>query len=325
MGKLKQKYKMKTIKQTPPFTIQVEPTEGCNLGCKFCGLRGMRKNGTKPWKFMTIETAERIASETERVGWKAKIVFAVHGEPILNPNFKEIVKVFRKHLPKAILHMYTNGIWFGEKTDPDKEFNELFDAGMDDVLVDCYTNSGIKFIDKLDAKQNIVILEPGVPFYTMKHERRILLMPSLQSDDKNKATRRLANHAGAAFPLDKSFNNKRCAMPFREMSVRWDGWVTICCDDFRGAYRIGNINQMKIDEIWNHPRFQVARIMLYNYNRNFAPCDGCTNISPRVGFLPDPSGHETLPEITDEIEKLAKSVFKQEGYLAEIVKRPWDE
>lgn len=32
----------KKIVQQPPFTVLIEPTEGCNLGCSFCGLRGMR-------------------------------------------------------------------------------------------------------------------------------------------------------------------------------------------------------------------------------------------------------------------------------------------
>ena len=30
-------------RQEAPFTILIEPTEGCNLGCSFCGLRGMRE------------------------------------------------------------------------------------------------------------------------------------------------------------------------------------------------------------------------------------------------------------------------------------------
>lgn len=29
--------------QERPFSIQVEFTEGCNRGCGFCGLRGMRE------------------------------------------------------------------------------------------------------------------------------------------------------------------------------------------------------------------------------------------------------------------------------------------
>lgn len=74
----------KKIVQQAPFTVLVEPTEGCNLGCSFCGLRGMREKGTKPWNFMSIKTAKRIASEIAKAGWRSKIVFAQHGEPTLN-------------------------------------------------------------------------------------------------------------------------------------------------------------------------------------------------------------------------------------------------
>lgn len=311
--------------QTPPFTINIEPTEGCNLGCSFCGLHGMRKKGTKPWKFMTVETAERIASEIQRVGWNAKIVFANHGEPTLNPDLIQIITIFREKLPKAIFHMYTNGIVLSNSKHPNKDVKAIFEAGINNILIDCYSEKSFEFIERINH-DNVVVLEPGVEYYTKKREQRILLVPSIVTDNKNHATRRLANHAGAAAPLDRSFNNKRCAMPFRELTFRWDGNVALCCDDFRGAYPIANIYDMNIEDIWNHPRFEAARIMLYNYDRNFNPCDGCTNMSVRVGFLPDPSGKESLPAITDKVRKLAQSVHKENGYLSDIiVKRPWEE
>ena len=87
---------LKEIVQQAPFTVLIEPTEGCNLGCSFCGLRGIREKGTKPWKYMSIETAERIASEIANAGWNAKLVFAQHGEPTLNPKLFEIIATFRK-------------------------------------------------------------------------------------------------------------------------------------------------------------------------------------------------------------------------------------
>lgn len=76
------------IKQQAPFTVIVEPTEDCNLGCDFCGLRGMREHGTTPFFFMSLETAERIASEVARAGWTSKVVFANHGEPTVNQKSK---------------------------------------------------------------------------------------------------------------------------------------------------------------------------------------------------------------------------------------------
>ena len=113
-------------------------------------------------------------------------------------------------------------------------------------------------------------------------------------------------------------------MPFREMAFRYDGNVSLCCDDFRGEYPIGNIHDRGIVDLWNDERFQAARIMLYNYSRSFRPCCGCTNVSMRVGLLPDSSGKETLPKITPEVRKLAQSVAKENKPLAPIVRRKWE-
>lgn len=312
------------IVQQPPFTVLIEPTEGCNLGCSFCGLRGMREKGTKPWNYMKTELAERIASEIARVGWRSKIVFAQHGEPTLNPNFLKIVKIFRKHLPEAIFHIYTNGYAINRAERPEEYLDKMFDAGLNNIIVDCYSEDGDwNFINKIDREAyNVVVYDKGVPIYTQSKKRRIVLMPPIKFD--NKITRRLANHCGAAAPLDNSYNEKRCAMPFRELAFRYDGNVSLCCDDFRGEYPIANINDIGIDELWNHERFQAARIMLYNYSRDFRPCRGCTNISMRVGFLPDAQGQETLPEITDKVRKLAQSVSNDGPLSKIIVRRKWE-
>lgn len=315
---------MKKIVQQPPFTVVIEPTEGCNLGCSFCGLHGMRERGTKPWNFMTVNLAERIAKEIARVGWKSKIVFANHGEPTLNPNLFRIISIFRKYLPNNIFHIFTNGYGIKHSEDAKDYIDRLFAAGINNIILECYSENGDWNVIKTfpEGKYNIVSYINKVPLYTNNKRHRILLLPPIQKDSK--ITRRLANHCGAAFPLDNSFNNKRCAMPFRELAIRYDGNVALCCDDFRGEYPIENIKNMPIEEIWNHPRFQAARIMLYNYNRDFRPCRGCTNISVRVGFLPDVQGRESLPGITPEIKKIAQE-NSQNGPLSKIiVKRNWE-
>lgn len=314
---------MKIVQQAP-FTVLIEPTEGCNIGCSFCGLRGMRQNGTKPWKFMKTDLAERIASEIEKAGWNSKIVFAQHGEPTLNPDLIKIISIFRKHLKNNIFHMYTNGYAINRAKNTEEYLDKLFGAGLNNIIVDCYSEKGDwNFVDKINREAyNVTLYDKKVPLYSSSHKIRILLLPPIKFD--NKITRKLANHCGAAAPLDYSYNNKRCAMPFRELAFRHDGNVSLCCDDFRGEYPIANIKDMDIVSLWNHERFQAARIMLYNHSRDFRPCRGCTNISMRVGFLPDSSGKETLPEITDKVKKIAQSVSNDGPLSKIIVRRKWE-
>lgn len=316
--------KLKLKPQAPPFTIQIETSEFCNLRCSFCGTRGMK---VQPTNLMTVQTAQRIADEIARVGWMSKIAFGMHGEPTFNPMFLTIVREIRKRLPRTTMHVFTNGYGIMHSADPADYIMQMAEAGINNVILDHYSPTGdaAKVVAMFD---DVVELKAGIPLFSTGLGFRVLSVPPIDLDNKNKSTRRLANHCGAAAPLDKTFNNKRCTMPFRELSIRWDGNVALCCDDFRGEYPIANVNDMPIDELWNHERFQAARIMLYNYSRDFKPCDGCTNISSRVGFLPDPQGQEMLPDIMTpdgkEARKIVNKVSKVEKPLAEIVKRPWE-
>lgn len=317
-------------KQQPPYTIQIEPTEGCNLGCSFCGLQGMKHNGKTPWKFMTVETAQEIARKVAREKWTAKFIFAMHGEPTLNKNLFDIIAVFRKALPNNIFHIISNGCGFVHTAGmtPTDFCRKLFDAGINHILLDNYSPQGdwSKVVTDVGGTFPVLYLgQDKTPMFRSDKGRDIIVLPSIETT-KISFVRNLKNHCGAAFPLDNSFNNRRCAVPFRELSFRYDGSVAICCDDFRGQYFVGNIRDYKsVEELWNNERFQAARVMLYNAQRSFSPCKGCTSVSMRVGLLPDKLGKDTLEPVSEEIDLFTQAIGK-EGYLAQtIVKRPWEE
>lgn len=320
---------MENYRQQPPYTIQIEPTEGCNLGCSFCGLQGMKHNGKTPWNFMTIDTAAEIARKIAYAHWTAKIIFAMHGEPTLNKNLFEIISTFRTYLPNNIFHIISNGRGFVHTAGitPTEYCRKLFDVGINHILLDNYSPDGdwSKVIADVGDKFTVRYLgQEKTPMFRSDKGRDIIVLPSIETT-KISLVRNLKNHCGAAFPLDDSFNDKRCAVPFREMSFRYDGNVAICCDDFRGRYFIGNIKDYaKIDDLWNNERFQAARVMLYNAQRSFSPCKGCTSVSMRVGLLPDKLGKDTLEPISEEIDLFTQAVG-EEGYLSRtIVKRPWE-
>lgn len=303
--------------QDPPFSIQVELTEGCNRGCDFCGLRGMRKKGTEPWYFMTKETATRIADEITRVGWHSRIIFSMHGEPSLNKNWLRIIRLFRKKLPKSVFSVMTNGYWINRQLEADNDaaevLKEISAAGLNDLIIDMYTSNddGHKIMSELDSKGiGYKVLSKGTPLYSNTHTKfRVLFNPPIQTDEGAAINRHLCNHCGAAAPLDFSYEGKRCARPFRELTFRYDGSVALCCNDFRGQYPIGNIMATSIDELWQSKRFQAARILLYAGERSaFVPCKGCNALSHRIGLLPDLKGQQKMPEVTDKIRTFAALV-----------------
>lgn len=322
-------------KQDPPYSIQVELNEGCNLGCNFCGLHGMRENGTKPWKRMKRDTAQRIIEEIKRVGWHSRIIFSMHGEPTLNPNVVKIIAMFRKAFPTTVMSMMSNGYGivhgFGDISTEQtisERVGKLMEAGLNDLIIDYYSAKGdAKTIeDALKGSEfKIEHLAPKVPLYSPRAGHfRVLFNPPIQKEGA--INRHLCNHCGAAGPLDMSYQGKRCARPFRELSIRYDGSVAICCNDFRGEYPIGNIMDQSIEDIWYSKRFEAARILLYAGQRSFKPCLGCNALSHRVGLLPDGRGKQDMPEATEKILQYAKKVSEDNKHLCDtIYKRPWEE
>lgn len=290
----------------------------------------MKHNGKTPWKFMTVETAQEIARKVAREKWTAKFIFAMRGEPTLNKNLFDIIAVFRKALPNNIFHIISNGCGFVHTAGmtPTDFCRKLFDAGINHILLDNYSPQGdwSKVVTDVGGTFPVLYLgQDKTPMFRSDKGRDIIVLPSIETT-KISFVRNLKNHCGAAFPLDNSFNNRRCAVPFRELSFRYDGSVAICCDDFRGQYFVGNIRDYKsVEELWNNERFQAARVMLYNAQRSFSPCKGCTSVSMRVGLLPDKLGKDTLEPVSEEIDLFTQAIGK-EGYLAQtIVKRPWEE
>lgn len=306
--------------QEPPFAIQVELVEGCNLFCSFCGINGIRSK-VGNYKFMTQQTASRLAHRILEAKWNCRIEIAMHGEPTANPDWINMVGIFRTILPKHQLMMTTNGLLLTPENIP-----EAFENGLNILAIDNYGNT-----DKYDW-----IKELGLTVYNYPQEpdgnphRRqkkgvsfISLVQDIAGASKGTHSS-MNNHCGSGAPLNDKAQGKRCAKPFREISVRWDGSVASCCNDFRGLINCGSIHTMTLMDIWTSARFEAVRKYVYNGLRTIPPCKGCDATSYRVGCLPDKLGKHSYPLPTQEDEDLLIEALYDRP-LATINKRPWED
>lgn len=307
-------------KQPPPFTIKVELTEGCNLYCKFCGIRGIR-TGPGNFKFMEVKTAARIAQGIQRNGWSSKIEFTMRGEPLMNPDYMQIFRIFRQYLPETPMSVFTNG---GPLV---KHCTEKIDKLLNIINVlalDDYEYAGfVRQIKKKYKGKHQFKIYPDEPVYKKRKSKEHVMVIVPDIGKGKVSTRHLNNMCMTAGPPDYSCINKICALPFREMVIRWNGKVDLCCQDWRMLYIIGNIWFEPINEIWNDGRMWAARNKLFHKQRDFAPCFGCNKISYRIGLLPDVMAQYTCKFPSKLDERVIKRVLKV-GPQTEVVKRPWE-
>ena len=307
------------MKQQQPFSIQVELAEGCNLFCSFCGIRGIR-SGPGGYKPMSIETAETIAEEIHKLGWNSRIEFAMHGEPTVNSSYNEIIRIFREKLPDNQLTMLTNGLLL--KGNPEKQIPKLFSHGLNILSIDDYGQ-------RLEGiKEKFAYLEYPKDKSASPHKRwpkrsqKIVFIQDINTASSGGHSK-LINHCGCAKPPLRRPLQKRCTKPFREISIRWDGNVTICCNDFRGYYKCGNVVEDGLEEVWQGRPFVVARKLLYYRDRSFYPCSICDCTSFRVGLLPDRNGKEDLSLPTDEDRQIAVEASQSLPYTEPVLRR-WE-
>jgi hypothetical protein len=313
-------------KQEPPFTIKVELTEGCCLACEFCGINGIKTDG---FNYLPLSRAIHIAKLIRKTGWNSKIEFTMRGEPTLNPELIDIIKTFRKHLPDTQLMITSNGGGLLKTA----KLVGLFDAGLNILALDDYEHAD--FVPKIrEAFVKEKVSEAGINWFEYPKDK---ISPNKRYPSGTKmivaiedigstgsvGSRKLSNHCGAAAPKVKTMA-KRCARPFRELIIRWDGHVLLCCNDWRGEMSMAHIDGASdLIKVWNNKVFKSARKLLYAKDRGFRPCVGCNNISFRVGFLPDKMGKETLPAPTEADRKCVAEATAG-CPLTEPVKRPWE-
>lgn len=307
-------------RQHPPYAVQVELTQGCNLGCSFCGINALGYQKLARGKdLMSLETARSLAGQLKSLRWNPRIEFAMHGEPTLNPQAAAIIKEFRRALPKCYIMMTSNG--GGLLTRPVDGIEELFAAGLNTLALDDYES--VKIVPRLLAAyaakgREKIVHYPDDPTGNphSRHTGRLLSIVKDISVATKGTHSSLNNHAGSAAPLNDRGVGKRCAKPFRELAVRWDGSVALCCNDWPGLYRCGNILKEGVDAIWQGEAFVAARQMLIAGRREFAPCKGCDAMSTRVGLLPDPRGNEALPPVDASTAKAIKKALAKGPYTS---------
>lgn len=280
-----------------PWSVQVELAEGCTRLCSFCGLNAIR-NGPGAFKFMTVANAQTIATRLSRFVPRARIEFAMHGEPLANPRHAEILSAFRAALPDAQIQVTTNGGPLRGKMAV--KLDAIFSSGANFVVIDTYRperDALLKEIARLPAHLRVVDFyrewAPRKLSPYMRHhpplQRTVVVLDDLEARSGEVASRTIKNQGGnspARAPL-KEPRKLTCTNPFREMVVLWSGAVQICCDDWSKEYPCGNLIDEDAETIWEGSRFEAARAMLQARERGFGPCAACDQgAGARSGLLP---------------------------------------
>jgi radical SAM protein with 4Fe4S-binding SPASM domain len=256
-----------------PPSVQIEPTNLCNLRCVTCpGARSRAPRG-----YMDTGFFERIVSEAAEIGVK-RIHLFLRGEPTLHPKIFEMIAFIKSR--GVPLHLTTNGTtltpercalllgtgvdWADQVTvsflGHSKENHQATMRGIDHDLVVANITELVRLRKELRVNGPVIetILnappqtqhegEDFVRFWTGKVDHARLGDFSLEFQEY-----------GREDAVESVQRTSPCNAIFERLLVFWNGQVPQCNGDFDGQRMLGDLNTDSITDLWNCERLQEAR------------------------------------------------------------------
>ena len=273
-----------------PAHLKIELTNYCNLACTFCPHEQMERSVG----FMKTDLFKRIVDSS--VHHVEFVYLHFMGESLVHPKIFDMIRYARSKGIRAGLS--TNASFLDEK-----RARGLLTSNIDFLIIsfeganpDTYEEVRLKGSYK-ETLQNIQ------SFYRLKREipngvaSAVQMIHTSESDEEVEGFRgqwpegviikKIKNWGGQMPELtaSKSVQNhlSPCALPWKELSVLWDGTLTLCANTYDREVVLGHLDEESLEEVWNGPKMQeIRRRHVARQVKGIPVCETC----PRYSFAP---------------------------------------
>lgn len=300
------RYTKKAIQWGMPFTISIEPTTNCNLGCPECasGLKIFSRNTGN----ISIELYEQMIHQLHSN--LLYLYFYFQGEPYLHPQFLSLVRLAKS---KNIYTVTSTNAHFLTA----RKAKETVESGLDRIIISIdgttqevyenYRRGGTleKVIEgtkqlvhyKKELKSNtphiiiqFLVVKPnehqidsvyelaknlGVDEVKLKtaqvydYAQGNELIPSIA-----KYSRYKKNESGEYSIKNKLLNH--CWKLWHSSVITWDGLVVPCCFDKDATHTLGDLKITPFREIWHNQQYMNFRSSILKARSEIDICTNCT-------------------------------------------------
>ena len=286
-----------------PYSLFIDPCNFCNFRCKFCAMQSSGEEFAFKKQLLPLERLKKVVDDLCDFPDRLRILrLAAAGEPLLHPEFIEMVRYIKEKHVTDFLETVTNG----SKLNP--ALNQaLADSGIDRIRISVeatspegyYEMTGVKidfdqFVanikdlhDRCEGRCEVYVKTMDAATETKEKEERFYRLFEMCCDKIQ------IEHVIPGWPgwskLEEEFDLQMvglrgqklqqievCPFTFYTLVVNPDGEVTVCCADWQRKLVIGNIKNQSLMEIWNgKPLRTFWRDMLTGKRRKYEMCRVC--------------------------------------------------
>lgn len=226
--------KLPPLKWNEPYDlfnrVSLETIGRCTRECVFCPsrLRTKEQRGV-----MSDEVFSIVVSQLHDLEFDGTLQLFYLGEPLLDPSIVKRTRLAREACPRAKLLLTSNGDLLKRV----EQIEELFDAGLNVLNVDCYEERVYDRVADLavDTSVDVETEWDKVRWRSPSCRSKVLAVIDVSRPETH---RRACCHTYLVPEIERALKEngmlalkkqKWCAQPHRRLVVWWSGEVVLCC------------------------------------------------------------------------------------------------
>jgi MoaA/NifB/PqqE/SkfB family radical SAM enzyme len=306
LGYTLSRIRKKAVHKGLPFTLSIEPTTACNLGCPECpsGL----KQFTRPTGKLDLALHEKLLKQVSKSVFYINYYF--QGEPFLHPQFLTFIQQAKKH------RIYTATSTNAHFIDQQKAY-EIVDSGLDRLIIsiDGITQKNYEQY-RIHGKLEVVIqatkwlveakktrnsTTPHLIFQCLAvkpNEQEIPAIVTLGDElgvdevriktaqlydyknghpllPENERYARYKKQVDGTYRLKYRTGN-HCWRMWGGSVLTWDGKVVPCCFDKDASHIFGTVETTDFNLIWRGEPYQAFRKAILTGRNSIDICQNCS-------------------------------------------------
>lgn len=248
-------YYFELNEELPIFShIEIETVNRCNGKCSFCPVSV--GHDVRTYAVMEDKLFYKIIDELEELDYRGRIALFSNNEPFIDKRIIMFHEYARRKLANARFHLYTNGSLLTLE-----KFISIIEY-LDELIIDNYNQ-------ELELNDNSRII-----YEYIKKNPELISKVDIVIRKENEV---LSTRGGDApnREVKISYDDVTCTHPLRQMIIRPDGKVSLCCNDPYGRATLGDVTNNTLKEIWYGEAFSKIREQLKGGRGNISYCKYC--------------------------------------------------
>lgn len=289
-----------------PFTLNVFPTNACNLKCSYC-VHSMGKARFDAYPHMkgkpnmSLDTFKSIVEQSQGFNDRYKLLsFMGHGEPLVNKDLPEMIRIAKRADIAQRIEIITNGVLLTKELSDD-----IIDAGVNNVRISLQGLSAQKYLEVSGIEADFEAFLENLQYFheagADKGSRLFVKVLDCSLDDGEEeafyemfgpiSSRMFIEFVKPVYDgveqtqdlnnltTDRYGNEHQqrlvCPLPFFTLSV-WPNGDVAPCDAIYKPKLLGNVNQDDLVEMFVGDQNNRFRLQLLNNDKPMmAGCAKC--------------------------------------------------